>query len=106
VRGAKTLAAASSRPRSREEGGGREGPRSAPQMEPAAARKEWRAVPDAPLRSNGAEVSSSHPFFRAAAKPLPFPPPCSLARPVFFFGSCSGRLGAQEDGEVGGQGHL
>ncbi|XP_015695998.2 uncharacterized protein LOC102719038 isoform X2 [Oryza brachyantha] len=24
-------------------------------MEPAAARKEWRAVPDAPLRSNGAE---------------------------------------------------
>ncbi|TVU04729.1 hypothetical protein EJB05_47873 [Eragrostis curvula] len=29
-------------------------------MEPAAARKEWRAVPDAPLRSNGAEDAAEH----------------------------------------------
>ncbi|GJN15557.1 hypothetical protein PR202_gb02478 [Eleusine coracana subsp. coracana] len=29
-------------------------------MESAAARKEWRAVPDAPLRSNGAEDASEH----------------------------------------------
>ncbi|XP_039814399.1 uncharacterized protein LOC120677316 [Panicum virgatum] len=29
-------------------------------METAAARKEWRAVPDAPLRSNGAEDAADH----------------------------------------------
>ncbi|CAL5000088.1 unnamed protein product [Urochloa decumbens] len=29
-------------------------------METAAARKEWRAVPDAPLRSNGAEDGAEH----------------------------------------------
>ncbi|OEL32885.1 hypothetical protein BAE44_0006097, partial [Dichanthelium oligosanthes] len=29
-------------------------------METAAARKEWRAVPDAPLRSNGAEDAEDH----------------------------------------------
>ncbi|KAL6661014.1 hypothetical protein ACP70R_000398 [Stipagrostis hirtigluma subsp. patula] len=29
-------------------------------MEPSAARKEWRAVPDAPLRSNGAEDAAEH----------------------------------------------
>ncbi|KAF8758171.1 hypothetical protein HU200_010693 [Digitaria exilis] len=29
-------------------------------METAAARKEWRAVPDAPLRSNGAEDAAEH----------------------------------------------
>ncbi|KAL6900672.1 hypothetical protein ACP4OV_005348 [Aristida adscensionis] len=29
-------------------------------MEPPAARKEWRAVPDAPLRSNGAEDAAEH----------------------------------------------
>jgi hypothetical protein len=36
------------------------------QMEPAAARKEWRVVPDTPLRSNGAEVPS-WPHFSSAA---------------------------------------
>jgi hypothetical protein len=34
------------------------------EMEAAAARKEWRAVPDAPLRTNGAEVVSPPPSAR------------------------------------------
>jgi hypothetical protein len=50
-------------------------------MEAAAARKEWRAVPDAPLRTNGAEVVSPPPSARKNPTFFPStPPPFSAAR--------------------------
>jgi hypothetical protein len=94
VRGAKALAA--SRSRSREEAG------PALQMEPAAARKEWRVVPDAPLRSNGAEVPSCPPFLRSCKNPSVSTP--VLTRSVWLVGvqdaSEHGKMGKSEDGAI------
>uniref|UniRef100_K3YG72 DUF7725 domain-containing protein n=1 Tax=Setaria italica TaxID=4555 RepID=K3YG72_SETIT len=50
-------------------------------METAAARKEWRAVPDAPLRSNGAKVHRLLPPSQTAQNP-PLPPSSVLRTTV------------------------
>ncbi|KAL5230373.1 hypothetical protein ABZP36_029149 [Zizania latifolia] len=76
-------------------------------MEASAARKEWRAVPDAPLRSNGAEVDS---LPRPRGKTLPFP----AVSPILLLLSRSprsllcgaGSRGTHEDGAIRGQGHV